>query len=274
MKVLLLAWVIASALIATGQTVSTLPLKGLNGPNGLVIDKDGSLFIANEPGKKVIKVRNDSIAETVLLSDSPDGLTFDEDGNLYISNFYSGMILKKSRQSVDTIATGLDKPADIKCDGKGNLFVTEYEKGDIKKIDKTGKITLFATGLKFPFGLAFDNEGNLFVAENISGVINKIDSKGTIAFFARIPGTLSYLTYSEKTGKLYTACFSRHTIYVITKDGKTTILAGNGIAGDKDGDLQDAQFNSPNSIGISSDGTLYISEFPVNRIRKITKLEN
>jgi len=274
MKILLLGCVIALAVATSGQTVSTLPLTGLNGPNGFAVDKNGVLFIANEPGKKVIKVLNDSIAETVLLSDSPDGLTFDDNENLYISNFYSGVILKKSHQSVDTIATGLDKPADIKWDGKGSLFVSEYEKGNIKKINKAGEITLFATGLKFPFGLAFDNEGNLFVAENSSGVVNRIDSKGRIAFFTQVPGPLSYLAYSKKTGKLYTACFTRHTIYVITKDGKTTALSGNGIAGDKDGSLQEAQFNGPNSVEISQEGTLYISEFGLNRIRKIIKLEN
>ena len=46
------------------------------------------------------------------------------------------------------------------------------------------------------------------------------------------------------------------------------------VAGDKDGPLTEAQFKDPNSIAISPDGSLYISEFSVNRIRKITGLEN
>jgi DNA-binding beta-propeller fold protein YncE len=257
-----------------GQTVATLPVRGLNGPNGFAIDKGGRLYIANEPGKQVIKVLNDSITELVISCDSPDGLAFDDAGNLYISNFYSGIILRKSDHSVDTFARGLDKPADIKWDGKGNLYVAEYEKGNIKKISPNGEITEFSTGFKHPFGLAFDKDENLYVANNGTGVINRISPSGVITLFTQIPGAISYITYSKKTGRLYATCFSCHNIYSITNDGKAELLAGNGSAGYKDGSLKGAQFNGPNSIAISIDGNLYISEFPVNRIRKITKVEN
>jgi sugar lactone lactonase YvrE len=73
---------------------------------------------------------------------------------------------------------------------------------------------------------------------------------------------------------LYATCFTCHSIYVIDRKGNEKVLAGNGVAGDKDGPLREAQFKAPNSIAISPDGTLYISEFSVNRIRKITGLEN
>jgi DNA-binding beta-propeller fold protein YncE len=271
----LLTWsIIFSSLSGISQTVKTLPIKGLNGPNGFAINKYGQLFIANESGQQVVKVINDSMTEVVLTSDSPDALAFDEAGNLYVSNFYSGMILKMRAESVDTIAKGLNKPSDIKCDGKGNLFVSEYEAGSIKKIDGHGEITQIASGLKFPFGLAFDNKCNLYVASNSTGDIYQIDSKGTVSVFAQITGTLSYLAFSKKTETLYATCFTCHNIYLIDRKGNQKVLAGNGVAGDKDGPLWEAQFNDPNSIAIAPDGSLYISEFSLNRIRKITRLEN
>src|SRR6266487_2275380 len=98
------------------QTVETLPVKGLNGPNGFALDSAGKLYIANEPGKQVIKIINDSITENVISSDSPNGLDFDDKANLYIINFFSGIVLRKRNLSVDTFARGLDKPADIKWD--------------------------------------------------------------------------------------------------------------------------------------------------------------
>jgi sugar lactone lactonase YvrE len=256
------------------QTVTTLPVKQLNGPNGFAIDEKGRLYIANEPGKQVIRILNDSITETVLSCDSPDGLAFDNDGNLYISNFYSGLILRKSDHLVDTFASGLDKPADIKWDGKGNLYVAEYEKGKIKKINSKGEITEFSDGFKYPFGLAFDKDDNLYVANNGTGIINRVSPSRAITLFTQIPGAVSYITYSKKTGRLYATCFSCHNIYAITNDGKAELLSGNGTAGYKDGSLKEAQFNGPNSIAISTDGNLYISEFPVNRLRKIIKIEN
>lgn len=274
MKALLVGFMLFSALLSISQTVKTLPIKGLNGPNGFAINKHGQLFIANETGKKVVKIINDSTAEVVLTSDSPDGLTFDEAGNLYVSNFYSGIILRTSAASVDTIARALNKPSDIKCDTGGNLFVSEYEAGNIKKINKRGEITQIASGLKFPFGLAIGNKGNLYVASNSTGEIYQIDSKGTVSVFAKIAGTLSYLAFNKKTETLYATCLTCHNIYVIDRQGSEKVFAGNGVEGNKDGSLSEAQFKDPNSIAISPDGSLYISEFSVNRVRKITGLEN
>jgi sugar lactone lactonase YvrE len=274
MKRLLTGFIIFSSLSSISQTVKTLPIKGLNGPNGFAINQYGQLFIANETGKQVVKIIDDSTTEVVLTSDSPDGLTFDDAGNLYVSNFYSGIILKVSADNIDTIARALNKPSDIKCDTKGNLFVSEYEKGNIKKVSEDGKITQIASGLKFPFGLALDNRGNLYVASNSTGEIYRLDSNGTVSVFAQITGTLSYLAFSKKTEMLYATCFTCHNIYAIDRKGNKKVLTGNGVAGDKDGSLKEALFNNPNSIAIAPDGSLYISEFSVNRIRKISRLEN
>ena len=255
------------------QTVATLPVKELNGPNGFAIDSSGNLYVANEPGKKVIKIIGDSTALPVLNCDSPDGLDFDNEGNLFVSNFYSGIILRKHENSIDTFVSGLHHPADIKWDGKEYLYVSEYEEGDISKINREGKITTVASGFKNPFGLIFDNSGNLYVANNSTGVINKVDRKGQVSFFAQSPGAISYLAYSKRSGKLYVCCFSCNNIYFVTSTGKVSIYGGTRVAGDKDGPLQEAQFREPNSIIISKDGDIYVSEFSVNRIRKITKAE-
>jgi sugar lactone lactonase YvrE len=174
---------------------------------------------------------------------------------------------------VDTFATGLNKPADIKWDEKEYLYVSEYEKGNIKKIDRHGKITVIASGFKNPFGLVFDNSGNLYVANNVTGIINKVTNSGQVSFFAQIPGAISYLAYSKKSGKLYVACFTCNNIYAVSNSGRIMLLAGKGIAGYKDGPSNEALFRGPNSISISNDGDLYVSEFSANRIRKIIKAE-
>src|SRR6478672_11152621 len=77
--------------LCPAQIVATLPLKELDGPNGFAIDSNGNLYVANETGKKVIKIADDSIVENILTSDSPDGLDFDNNGNLFVTNFYSGI---------------------------------------------------------------------------------------------------------------------------------------------------------------------------------------
>ncbi|HYK47370.1 MAG TPA: hypothetical protein VEV83_19470, partial [Parafilimonas sp.] len=179
----------------------------------------------------------------------------------------------KNKSAVDTFASGLDQPSDIKWDGKENFYVSEYEKGTIKKINMKGQLSVFVSGLKKPFGLALDNDGNLYVASNATGEIDKIDPDGKLHFLGQIPGAASYIDIDENSGKLYAPCFTCHKIFVIDKNGKTELLTGN-YAGYKDGNLTTAQFNGPNSIVISANSDIYISEFEANRIRKITGIKN
>jgi hypothetical protein len=72
---------------------------------------------------------------------------------------------------------------------------------------------------------------------------------------------------------LYVTCFTCNNIYVVANGGETSLFSGNGVAGNKDGSLKEAQFNAPNSIAITNKGDIYVSEFSANRIRKITGAE-
>jgi sugar lactone lactonase YvrE len=135
-----------------------------------------------------------------------------------------------------------------------------------------GEVTEFVSGLQNPFGLTVDGNGNLYVASNATGEIDKIDEAGQIHFFGQIPGAASYIAI-DKSGKLYAPCFTCHKIFVIDKNGKTELLAGND-GGYQDGNLNEAKFHGPNSIAISINGDVYVSEFDANRIRKITGIKN
>jgi sugar lactone lactonase YvrE len=115
---------VAITLLARGESsaqsisVSTLNTSGLNGPNGMAIDKSGNIYVASEPGKSVTKISADGKSEVIITCDSPDGLDFDRNGNLVISNFYSGAILVQKNNKLDTLVKGLHHPSDIKFDKK------------------------------------------------------------------------------------------------------------------------------------------------------------
>ena len=90
---------------------------------------------------------------------------------------------------------------------------------------------------------------------------------------ATVPGSVAYITYSEKTGNLYATCFTGNSIYRIKKSGEISRFAGTGAKGGDDGDIAHCTFDGPNSITISPEGDIYITEFAQNRIRKIIKAE-
>ena len=70
---------------------------------------------------------------------------------------------------------------------------------------------------------------------------------------------------------MYIADSGNHCIRRITTDGMVeTVLGMPGTAGWKDGGKEEALFNEPSGLGISSDGTLYVADFGNRRIRKLS----
>ena len=77
--------------------------------------------------------------------------------------------------------------------------------------------------------------------------------------------------FTDQDGNMYIADSGNHCIRRITTDGMVeTVLGMPGTAGWKDGGKEEALFNEPSGLGISSDGTLYVADFGNRRIRKLS----
>ena len=267
---------------ASAQIVSTfLTGSGLNGPDGFALDSAENLYVANWGGgfgTTVLKITPEAHADTFdNTSNAPDGLAFDAEGNLYISNYASGVISSITPSGTKTIyASGFNKPSTLVFDSLGNLYVSNYGGTTVSKITPSGTVSTYATGFSAPLGLVFDPEGNLYVSNYNTGVVNKVFPDGTTTVFATVPsGVSSKIQYLVRgaSGNLYLPAYGHNKIYKITADGIVSVFAGTGVAGGKNGPVDSAQFNGPNSIVLTSGGDLYVSEYNAGRIRKITGVE-
>ena len=83
---------------------------------------------------------------------------------------------------------------------------------------------------------------------------------------------LFYAQSVDAAGNIYVADSTKHYVYKIDTLGSTTILAGTGRAGySGDGALATtAQLSTPIAAAVASDGSLYISDYGNDRIRKIS----
>ncbi len=265
-----------------GQTVSTfLTGSGLNGPDGFAIDTTGNLIVANwggGSGTTVLKITPDASVTVIdSTSDAPDGLAFDSAGYLYISDYNSGKITRTSPAGVKTdFATGLNHPSALAFDNEWNLYVSNYGGGTVSKITPGGSVSVFASGFSRPIGLVFDPDGNLYVSNYNTGIVNKVTPDGNVSVFATVPNPstsrIQYLARGQ-SGNLYLPAYGHHKIYKISPAGNVNVLAGTGVAGGKDGPADSAQFNGPNSIALTAEGNLFVSEYNANRIRLITGVE-
>jgi serine/threonine protein kinase, bacterial len=76
---------------------------------------------------------------------------------------------------------------------------------------------------------------------------------------------------ADATGNVYISDAANNRIRKISISGNVTTIAGNGVAGYRDGDARTAQFNSPGAIALDNDGNLYVADRGNLRIRRISK---
>lgn len=87
------------------------------------------------------------------------------------------------------------------------------------------------------------------------------------AYFLDVRG----LCFSADNEVLYVACSSTHSIYAVDcKSGTTSIYAGNGQSGLKNGTLTESQFSSPGGLCLCSNGDTAVCDTGNHVIRRIS----
>jgi sugar lactone lactonase YvrE len=149
----------------------------------------------------------------------PDGIIFDKQGNLYISDFLANVIRKVTPAGTISTFAGvgssghagdggpatraqLSAPQKLALDAKGNLYVAEYDGRFVRKITPGGTISTFAgvgvaTGpdigdgrpatkatLTYPTDVAIGRDGSVYIADWGAFRIRKVTPDGKIATIA------------------------------------------------------------------------------------------
>ena len=117
----------SNVVCSEGYSVSVFA-DGLASPDGLALNPDGVLYVAEEKAGRVSRVdANGSVTPVLRGLKNPEGITFDEQGNLYVVEDVSGgRVLKMRPQgNVIILATGRDAPEGVAWAQDGNLYFTE-----------------------------------------------------------------------------------------------------------------------------------------------------
>lgn len=133
-----------------------------------------------------------------------------------------------------------------------------------------------------PFGVAVAADGTVFVAD--AGEANSIRRIGTDGFVSTVAGgprgfadgrghearfdTPSGLAI-DATGTLYAVDTGNNAIRRITPDGRVSTVAGDGVAGYRDGPGYQARFNGPIGVAVDRTGRLIVADTYNDRIRAI-----
>ncbi|RAJ96008.1 putative secreted protein (Por secretion system target) [Larkinella arboricola] len=251
---------------------------------------------------------------------SPNGVAVDTQGNLFIADFGNNRIRKVTANgTISTVAgtgtqgfTGdggpattasLRHPRGVAVDTQGNLFIADLDNQRIRKVSSGGIITTVAgngtygsggdggpatsAGIGSPYGVAVDKQGNLFIADGSNNRIRKVSPTGIITTVAGNgtygfsgdggPATSAQLSSPSSVavdaqGNLFIADASNYRIRKVATNGLIYTVAGNGPIGDggDGGPATSAQLNLPTGVAVDSQGNLIIADMGNRRIRKVS----
>ena len=237
---------------------------------------------------------------------SPNGLAIDANNNLYIADSGNGMVRKLTQTGeVETIVDGLSYPFDLVINESDELFISDALSHQIYRLMPDGRLDIFAGGgyleedgyligayqddqgeaaqFNEPSGLALTPSGNLLVADTGNQRIRMIEPDGTVSTVAGsgdvfIPGT-PYVNGGYHDGLVEEAQFNfpksivalsddefivsdtyNHALRLI-QNGEVTTLAGTGDIGYLEGDQSVARFYNPTALIHADDRLIIIDQY-------------
>jgi sugar lactone lactonase YvrE len=249
-------------------------------PQGVAVDRQGNLFIADSYNARVRKV-------------SPDGMTVTVAGSGLDGDAGDGGPVIQAR---------IYFPTAVAVDAAGNLFIADTGNHRIRKVDASGAITTLAgTGvagfageggaatsaqLHEPRGLALDDKGNLYIADSYNHRVRKVSLAGVITTVAGTgpgtreasggfsgdggPATAAQLNFPEgvavdSAGNLFVADSGNHRVRKVEPGGIITTVAGG-----ESGTVVAVPLRYPEGLAVDRAGNLYVADPLDHRVRQVT----
>lgn len=209
-------------------------------PTGLAVAADGTLFVVDHRGNRVVVIPPDRKTHTVRGSvaahlHDPIGIAFDPRGGIDVADEQNHRIVHISpdgRTTVPVRAPRISNPSYLVRDRAGDLYFTDFVDNRIRKLDRRGVLSVVAprVRLNFPTGLTIAPNGDLYVSDA-----------------------------------------NDNRVLRITPAGAATTVAGNGTAGfaGDGGPATRAELNAPAGLALDRYGDIYIADQGNNRIRRV-----
>jgi sugar lactone lactonase YvrE len=266
------------------SAVLLITLVALNGarfnrPQGVAVDSDGSVVVADTGNHTIRRIGPDRLVSTVAGKAGEPGSSDGKGGE-----------------------ARFNEPRGVAVDLQGVIYVADTGNHVIRKISKAGEVTTFAgTAGQFgsadgqgsearfygPAALAVDEARTVWIADSSNDTIRKITVDGvvtTVAGRAREVGSKNGVgaearfSYPcgvavDRAGVIFISDSANRLIRRMTPQGIVTTIAG--VVGRWDdnaaeGDLRTARFSSPIGIAVDSSEAICVADAGNSTVRRIS----
>lgn len=255
---------------------------------GIAVATDGTLYVVDETNQSIRKIDPTQTVSTL----AGDGGQGHVDGAGVAARFNNPLNVALDRGTGNLFVVELTGADVRQVDAHGNVTTVAGLYSQKGYLDGSATSALFWE----PMQAALDGAGRLFVTDSVNGVIRRVDpadAMNTVQTFSGSPPPVGTASVAPVGGYLEgapdTAQFNRpsgiafdprgffivadtlnNRLRKLAADGTTTLFAGNGVAGAKDGPAALAEFTTPGAVAIAPDGTVYVVDGNGGtRIRKI-----
>ncbi len=163
------------------NTPIVLPFSGLYEPQGVAVDKDGSVYVTdfNNRVVKLVAGSNSQSELPITGLNYPEGVAVDGAGSVYVADRGNNRVVKfdaGSNTQSDLPLTGLHNPDDVAVDTSGNVYVTDTDNNRVVKLaaGSNTQTDLPFSGLSSPWGVAVDKAANVYVTNHENHKVLKL----------------------------------------------------------------------------------------------------
>jgi sugar lactone lactonase YvrE len=244
---------------------------------------------------------------------APDGLAMDTNGNIYIADRFNHRVRKvNAHGTISTFAgngngnySGDGGPATSAAIGNpreviirsGVLYIFNGGRSRVRNVTiSTGTINTYAgsfggydgdglplTSSEFfgPSNGLFDSSGNFYLTDSLNGRVRKSvngnmttiaggyigDTKGALSAALVLPEAIAF----DSNNNYYVADYAGNRVRMISSAGTITTIAGNGTSGysGDGGPATSAQLYFPNGLVVDANLNVYVSDSANNVIREV-----
>jgi glucose/arabinose dehydrogenase len=167
-------------------------LSGLHDAGGLAVAKDGTIFVTEETGNRVLRFDAGSRKRTVIAADGIDqplGLMLASDGSVLVADSRHHRIVRiRQDGTVETALDGLGLPIGLAAAPDGTVLVADHVdhllRGNILRLHADGTTDTVSGGkIRGLSGVAVARNGTLYATSFYAPFVGKLTASGALKAF-------------------------------------------------------------------------------------------
>jgi len=269
-------------------------------PVAVTIDRDGTIYIVDAAAAQVRSLKDGQVRTVAGIDNAPCMLPPPKGPGQPPRPDNCLPYPSQPCRDGPAVNAVLGEPTSVAIDAVGNLYLVDSANNAIRKIDRNGDVSLFAGTLNgghrdgaaaqamffFPVDIAIAPDGAMYVTE-AGNRVRRIGPDGKVTTVAgAADGSEGYVNGRGATarfsgpagialgpgGDLFVADGRNQRIRHIGPAGDVTTIAGKGGQGFATGSGAVTQFSLPTDILALPDGSVYVADYNLNRVFKLTKV--